>query len=133
MADIEETYLRDLAHKTDLIKAADGDLDTVTGLNNLSQALYHRLITQPGSLVHRPDYGVGIKSYLNALNSLDNQRRLAARIDEQFRLDFRVESVDGVKIVVEDNRPDLVKVFVRVKAIGYDEVELLFKPFRESE
>lgn len=133
MADIEETYLKDLAHKKDLKKSNDGDLDTVTSLNNLSQALYHRLITQPGALVHRPDYGVGLKSFLNALNSLDNQRRLAARIDEQFRRDFRIESVSGVKITVDDEKPEIVKIFVRVKAIGYDEVELLFKPFRESD
>jgi hypothetical protein len=133
MADIKETYLKDLAHKADLIKSPSGDLDEVDGLNNLQQALYHRLITQPGSLVHRPDYGVGIKNFANALNSLDNQRRLAAVIDEQFGSDFRVESVTGIKITVDDDKPETVKIFVRVKAIGYDEVELLFKPFREND
>lgn len=126
---IEETYLRDLVHKKDLLADADGDLQDITGLNNLSQALYHRLVTQPGSLIHRPDYGVGIKSFLNSINSLDNQRRLANRIDEQFRRDFRVEEVSGVKFTVDDEYPDRIKVFVRIKAIGYDEVELKFTPF----
>jgi len=133
MADIEEAYLLDIAHVGDLVKAPDGDLDSVTGLNNLKMALYHRLITQKGSLVHRPEYGVSIKDFTNRLNSLDNQRRLASEIDEQFRQDIRVESVSGVKITVDDDRPEVVKIFVRIRAIGYDEVELLFKPFGENE
>jgi len=133
MANIAEAYLLDLVHDKDLIKSADGDLDVVSGLNNLRMALYHRLITQKGSLVHRPDYGVSLKDFINALNSLDNQRRLASEIDEQFRKDFRVEAVTGIKIIVDDNRPEVVKIFVRIKAIGYDEIELLFKPFLENE
>lgn len=132
MANAEETFLTDLAHISDLVKAPDGDLDLITGLKNLHQALYHRLITQPGSLIHRPDYGVGLKNYQNAVNSIDTQRRLAARIDEQFRQDFRVQEVSGLRVTTDDDNPELVKLFVRIKAIGYDELELKFTPFGEG-
>jgi hypothetical protein len=132
MADVEETYLTDLAHISDLVKSPSGDLDIISGLRNLHQSLYHRLITQPGSLIHRPDYGIGMKTYQNAVNSIDTQRRLAARIDEQFRQDFRVQEVSGIRISSERDTPDIVKLFVRIKAIGYDEVELKFAPFGEG-
>jgi len=132
MANAEETFLTDLAHISDLIKSPSGDLDVLTGLNNLYQALYHRLVTQPGSLIHRPDYGVGIKSYKNAVNSIDTQRRLATRIDEQFRNEFRVVEVSGVRLETSVDNPDLINLFVRIKAIGYDELELKFAPFGEG-
>lgn len=132
MANVEETFLTDLAHISDLVKSPSGDLDILTGLNNLHQALYHRLITQPGSLIHRPNYGVGLKDYQNAVNSIDTQRRLAARIDEQFREDFRVQEVSGLRVETDKDNPDLVRIFVRIKAIGYDELELKFTPFGEG-
>lgn len=132
MANVEETFLTDLAHISDLVKSPSGDLDILTGLNNLYQALYHRLITQPGSLIHRPNYGVGLKDYQNAVNSIDTQRRLASRIDEQFREDFRVQEVSGLRVETDKDNPDLVRLFVRIRAIGYDELELKFTPFGEG-
>lgn len=130
MATIEEFYKRDFAFKSDFVVTASGDLDTVTGLENLKDALYRRLITHPGSLVHRPNYGVGIKDYQNAPGSLAVQRRLALRIQEQFERDPRVEKVTGVSVNVPDSlKPDLFKVTVRVKPAGYDETQMQFIAF----
>lgn len=129
MALIEERYLKDIAHKKDLVRANNGDLDTIEGTRNLQQALLRRLITTPGSLVHRPEYGVGIKDFQNAPNNLDNQRALALRIKDQFERDFRVESVEGMRFNADDDFPDNVKIFIRIRALGLGEVELPFTPF----
>lgn len=132
MATIEEVMKVDLAHKSDYIKRSDGDLDTQTGLDNLKWALFHRLITSPGSLVHRPTYGVGIKDFQNAPSSNSAQIQLAIKIKDQFELDPRVEEVMGTRYEVDDARPEMTKVIVRVKPVGYDEDTVTFTPFGEG-
>lgn len=132
MATIEEQYLTDIAHKKDFLVAADGDLQTITGVENAKQALIRRLMTQQGSLVHRPDYGVGIKDFQNAVNSIENQRRLALRIQEQFLRDFRVEEFIGMRVTQSQTVPSQVTIFFKVKLRGFGEVEVDFKPFGET-
>ena len=132
MATIEERYLKDIAHIKDFLKAPDGDLQTITGVENAKQALIRRLVTQPGSLVHRPEYGVGLKDFQNAVNSLENQRRLAQRIREQFERDFRVEEFVGMKFTQDSVDPAKLTVFFKVKLQGFGEVTVEFQPFGEA-
>lgn len=132
MAELDEFYLTDLVHSGTLLESASGDLETITGLTNLQQALFHRLITIRGSLIHRPEYGVGIKQYQNAVGSLATQRKIAAEIDEQFRQDFRVQDVLSVNIVQDKNESGKFTVTVKVQTAGYTEAALTFKPFGED-
>lgn len=133
MASIEEVLGRDIAHKSDFLLTATGDLDTLSGLENVKQALYRRLLTSPGSLIHRPNYGVGIKDFQNAPAGLETQRQLALRIQEQFEQDPRIESVLGVRLDVNDLFPEMTEVIVRVRVRGYDEeASLNFIPFGEG-
>jgi phage baseplate assembly protein W len=129
MALVDEALLRDIAHNKDLLVAANGDLQTVFGPENVRQALLRRLITTPGALAHRPDYGVGIKDFQNAPASLDNQRDLALRVKEQFERDFRVSSVTGLRFQVDDEQPEKTTIFVKYNIIGVGEVEQPFVPF----
>lgn len=132
MADIEEFLRTDLVHKSDLGKTATGDLDTISGLANVKMAIIHRILTEPGSLIHRPNYGVGIKQFQNAPNSLALQRQLALRIEEQLLQDPRVESVEGVRITTDDENPSLVVLIVRVNIVGYGETAITLTPFGEG-
>lgn len=102
--------------KTDLNfeVTAKGDIDRISGELNLKKALYRRLITTKGSLIGRPEYGVGIKNYLNAVNSQSTQRKLANAIQEEFEKDDRVIKVLGVNIRKDMTKPDVVNVSVRV-------------------
>lgn len=129
---INDLLLTDIYHNKDLKAASDGDLQTVRGIENVKMALFHRLVTSPGSLVHRPDYGVGIKDFQNAVMSIDNQKAIAKRINEQFLRDFRVEEVTGVSITQDRQNPAVVKIFVRVKVAGFNETLLDFIPFGET-
>lgn len=131
MANIEETLGKDLAFKNDLVRSSTGDLDTIAGVANVKMALLHRLMTVPGSLIHRPLYGVGLKEYQNAPSSIAVLRSLAIRIQEQFEQDPRVEMVEGVRIEKSDERPDLTYVIIRVKIVGYGETEVKSIPFSE--
>jgi phage baseplate assembly protein W len=132
MASILEFYKKDLAFKGDYVKTASGDLDTVQGIANVSQALYNRLITVKGTLIHRPDYGVGIKNFQNSISSLDTQRQLASSINEQFTRDPRVEKILGVSINYKDKTPEMVEISIKVRLVGYGDQSLSFLPFEDS-
>ncbi len=129
---LDDLLRTDIAHKGDLVLTASGDLDTITGLANVKEALFRRMVTNPGALAHRPNYGVGIKNYQNAVNSISVQRELAGKIQEQFEQDPRVEGVKGVSIQYDQTNPSIVILTVRVKIVGYSEQEMSFTPFGEG-
>lgn len=97
MSRIDDFYKIDLYHLEDFKAAPNGDFQTVKGINNLKQALFHRLITEKGSIVHRPNYGVGIKRYQGAIYSLSNQKSAASDIKQQFELEERIDELVSVK------------------------------------
>lgn len=133
MADINEILLTDIQFQNDFVKSTSGSLQTISGLANLKQALFSRLITVPGTLVHRPTYGVGLKNYQNALSSFTQQTILANKIQEQFLQDPRVADVTAVSIDTTDDKPELTKINVSVIPIGYTDAEQMqFVPFGGS-
>jgi phage baseplate assembly protein W len=129
---ITEAFKTDIAHVGDFLTTPGGDLGLISGLSNYKRALFHRLITQPGSLVHRPLYGVGIRSYQNAPSSFAIQQRLATIIQEQFEQDPRTEKVTSVQVVGDDKDAQKTYIRVFVKPIGYSEQEMIFTPFNEA-
>lgn len=132
MATAEEIYGRDIAFKSDFVPTASGDLDTVEGLANVKEAILRRILTTPGGIVHRPDYGVGLKDFQGAINSISAQRELAARLQEQLPQDPRIERVLSLSVNSEDDRPELVKIVIRVQLVGYGEQTLTFVPFGDT-
>lgn len=108
---------------------AGGDLMSVSGLANYFQALFHRLVTIPGSLAHRPTYGVGVGQYQNGLSSFSKQQKLATIIVDQFKQDPRTGSINSVAIVANDTNPEMTKIKVSVVPVGYTEQQLTFSPF----
>jgi phage baseplate assembly protein W len=129
---INDTYLTDIAHLSDLVKTATGDIATINGIPNLQNALFRRLITVPGALIHRPEYGVGINTFQNALNKLATQREIALRIQTQFERDPRVEKVTGVLVNYDQTNPSRTTIIVRIKPIGRDVTAMSFVPFGDA-
>ena len=103
MALLDEFYKRDLKHNGDFVATASGDLDTVSRSENLRQAIFNRLVTERGSLLHRPDYGIGIKRWQNDVLTIEVQRRLANEVAEQLERDPRIASVDSVQVSNGEN------------------------------
>lgn len=130
MPTIQEQMKVDLIHNSgDFQSSESGDLKRITGLENLKQALYHRLITVKGTLVHRPNYGIGIQQWQGQIANLDKQRNLALIIRDQFLEDSRVEKVNQVKFETSNIYPDQFKIFVKYTAVGYNETGSEFDPF----
>jgi phage baseplate assembly protein W len=126
---ITEAFKIDLAHKGDFAATPGGDLYTISGLDNLKAALFHRLMTVPGTLVHRPLYGVGAPMFQNSLSSFTKQQELASIIHDQFKQDPRVEDVTSVSVSSNDSSPQQTVIKVFVKPVGYSEQEMKFTPF----
>lgn len=131
MATVDELYGIDIAFKSDFLAASNGDLQVIKAQENVKEALIRRTITEPGTLVHRPEYGVGLKRFVNALNSLDNKRELANRIKVQWEQDERVEEVISVSIQAEDDVPEKLVISVRAELVGLGETELRVIGFNE--
>jgi phage baseplate assembly protein W len=127
MSRIEEAYLVDLEFKGDFATKPGGDFETITGIENLKQALFHRLITVRGSLAHRPSYGVGIQLYQNSLGSFEKQRQLALEIRKQFLEDPRVISVDSIR--VDNDKDGQYVIKYKVTGIGVGTFEATAAPF----
>lgn len=126
---IDAALKNDIAHNGDLIKTASGDIGTVSGIANLKLALFHRLLTVPGTLIHRPGYGIGVSRFQSALSSFAQQQKLASLIIDQFKLDPRVESISRVSVQASDLEPQKTVIQVFVTAVGYTEQLMEFTPF----
>lgn len=129
MSELDEFIGTDVGFKSDFIQTATGDLDVITGLDNLKESIYRRIITTQGSVIHRPEYGCSIKKWIGSLNSIDNQRSLAIKVKEQLEQDPRIELVTGVSFKIDDNNPDRVELKCRIVVVGYGETTMNFVPF----
>ncbi len=131
MADLTSFIGTDIKHESDFVANGTGDLETIEGLDNIKAAILRRLMTVPGSVAYRPDYGVGIQNYQNAPLSLGMQTSLALRIQEQLPQDPRIESVGSVEFQLSETTSGLVTIIVSVKVKGYGDAEFNFTPFGE--
>jgi len=129
MATQTEIFLTDIAFDDDLKATASGNLDVVSGIRNLQGALLRRLITTPGSLAHRPNYGVGLLNFQGAAMTINTQRQISLKIVDQFQQDPRVDVVTSVIIETQDLEPDKITITVKCKIVGIGEQEFVFTPF----
>lgn len=126
---LADTYLTDILHVKDMGATASGDRALISGEDNLLNALFHNLVTTPGSLIHRPNFGVGIKSFQNRISRLSEQQALALRIKSQFELDPRVEAVSSVKVIYDQTNPSKTVLAIKIKPVGREELTFRSQPF----
>lgn len=127
MSRIEENFLIDL--EFGVKEAQNGDIQLITGIENLKQALFNRLVTVKGSLAHRPEYGVGVQLWQGSIGSIDKQRQLAVEIKKQFEKDPRVSKVTSVSIKPDESEPSMFIVQYKVEAVGIGELVADVNPF----
>lgn len=125
----EKVYLRDIRHTRDFIRTVGGDLEDIFGRDNMREWMRRTMITVPGDVKHRPNYGVGIKQFQNAVNRLSTQQEIALRIKENFERDDRIQEVGGVRIDYNDLEPEKTVIVVNVTLVGFTEESIEFTPF----
>lgn len=131
MSRVDENLLIDL--EFGIKEAPNGDFQTISGISNLKQALFNRLVTVKGTLAHRPEYGVGIQLWQNNIGSIDKQRQLALEIKRQFENDKRVSKVNSISIIPDSVNPSIFIIQYKVEAVGLGEVSGDFQPFGDIE
>lgn len=124
----DEFYKIDLLHKADFVPAPNGDFSLAKGIINVKQRLFHRLITVPNSLVHRPLFGVGVQRWQNDIATIARQRDLASLIKEQFEQDEAVEKLESIQIV-NTKENGTFELRYKVKIIGFGLVDETVSPF----
>ena len=129
MSQIEDALLIDVLHQGDFGKAPSGDLALAKGKKNLEQWVLHCLLTVPGTLVHRPLFGIGVKEFQGRVTTIQAQRELALKIREGLELDDRIESVNGVQVVQDEVQPGLFSVLIKYTARGVGEIIQSVDPF----
>lgn len=120
----------------DLELAASGDLATVSGRENLAQAIINRLLTRRGDLaaLGHPDYGSRLHTLIGELNNVRLRGRAELYIRECLAQEPRIAEIVRIAFAApdrHDTRSDL-QVEITIKPIpvpGEDERNLsIFLP-----
>lgn len=94
-----------------------GDWPSISGRDNLHAAVRRRLVTAPGQLVHRPEYGGGLPLYVGRLATPGEAARLAAGARQNLLRDPRIAQAD-VRAGEPPGMPSAVLVEVAVQPTG---------------
>src|SRR5271167_3843006 len=100
MADLAQLWGNDLA------LASTGDLATSDGIDQATQRIIRRLMTNPGDYMWHPDYGAGLPSFIG--NAVQPATMISA-IKSQLFLEASVARVPAPKITATI-QPDLISV-----------------------
>lgn len=117
----------DLLFTNDLHLTPKADWQVIAGLQNLRQAIYRRLQVKPGEFKLRPEYGVGVASYVKKAMPRSRIDELKQRIVSQLSQERRIDQVVDVQVTPTTFGEDTgVRIRITVKVLGQT---VRFKPF----
>lgn len=106
----------------DFLASPSDDLATVSGRENLAQAILNRLLTRKGELAKlgHPDYGSRLHTLIGELNNLRTQGYAALYIRECLAQEPRIQEVKQVLFAPPSRGidRDVMEVTITVKPIG---------------
>lgn len=118
LSDENSLYGRDLAFDGDFTATPALDWKTVEGPDALRQSVYRRLLTLPGEYRPYQDYGAGVRAWVKKQKTTSDLAELRNHITDQLLRDPRITSVLEVRIEDVADNPAMLRVFVRVLALG---------------
>lgn len=103
----------------DLLVSKKGDLQTVSGRENLGQAILHRMMTRQGELVDigHPDYGSRLHELIGEPNNEDTRDLVRLYIKECISQEPRVQDIVSLLVNVHKDNPHAVLVDITVLPI----------------
>lgn len=93
----------DIYQEADMRVGSNGDLSTISGVDGLKYRIDRMLVTNPGEIFHRPEWGVGVVRYLNRPNNANTAAQLRNAIIRHVSKDPDVERVVRVGIKREEH------------------------------
>ncbi|WP_020394488.1 hypothetical protein [Thiolinea disciformis] len=96
-------------------------VETVSGVDNLVQALTLRLLLDQGELskLGHPRYGSRIRDFLGEPLDRANRELIRRYVRKTLLEDDRVEEVLQVSVSTQADSLNSIQVFAQIKAIGY--------------
>ncbi len=100
-----------------------GDLETVSGTDNLAQALLVRFNTPAGELTDlgHPDYGSRLHRLIGRPNNQSTRNLVRMFALETLRAEPRVAAVRHLDVATVAGRPDLVRLAIEVLPISTEQ------------
>jgi phage baseplate assembly protein W len=109
----------DLFVVQDVADVRAGDLDTLTGVNNLKQALLLRFLTPYGELaaLGHPDYGSNLYVLIGEPNNDTNRDRAKVYVLQALASEPRVKAVLGLTVTPDQAFRDQINIQVSLRVI----------------
>lgn len=102
----------------------NGDIETVSGINNLKQSLMMRIMTRRGTLLNHPSYGSNLPSYIGLTVDNSSLQRAIVELERTITTDTRVAKVDvPTADILEDGS---IFIYARITPISFSEAFELF-------
>jgi phage baseplate assembly protein W len=100
----------------DIAVSRRGDVGTVTGRDNLGQAIMHRLLTRVGELeeLGYPDYGSRLHELIGRPNNAETRRLVKLYARECLAQESRIEKVEGIQALALPDSPHVVLLEIAV-------------------
>lgn len=83
---------------------SNGDLELVSGTQNITQALYHRLQTPSNSLVLHPNYGNLLNTFIGRANIPTHAFFMEANLTQSLLSDPRIDTVQGTNANIDGDK-----------------------------
>lgn len=101
----------------------------VAGEDAVAQALRALLFTEPGERIGRPTYGVGLRRFLFAPNSVATRSQIRQAVADAILRDEPRVTLDGVDVVPDDREPTLLRIRIRYRLATNPSPQNLVFPF----
>lgn len=107
----------------------DRGFDWIESEDAVAQSLRQLLLTRPGERIGRPNYGVGLRQFLYAQNTLSTRSSIRQIvIDAIERHEPRVK-LDEVEVLSDAERPGLLHIDIAYRLINESTPRNLVFPF----
>lgn len=117
-----DTFIgEDLELKQDFSADIYGDLHSISGLQNLAQALNHRFMTEKGELVYHPEYGSNLHQLIGRREPFI-KKLIELEVTETAYQDPRVENIEIRSLQLEGRR---VQVDCLITVVGQESPTLV--------
>mgnify|MGYP001768911691 FL=1 len=101
----------------------------ISGAGAVEQSIRTILLTEPGERIARPNFGVGLRRYLFAPNSLELRTQIRAAVtDALARAEARIR-VESVAVNTDPREPTVLSIAIRYQILDEPGVQNLVFPF----
>jgi len=105
----------------DLVVSSSGGFESVSGNNNLLQAISNRLTTEMGSLAYDNQYGVDLTVLIGEKNTPIKRQLIKSIIIKAIKEEPRINTIDKLDLIQDTSRQDILYIDIEVTPINSTE------------